>query len=311
MQRLSQTSRWAISSRSVYIAWSWRPTPHKHQRRNLLKCTRLAFLIRGILVESRETDFGLSWGNFLRSLWPADSDETDIDSIARRMQTRAMSLQNATMRLRLPIRWWSQEVSSSHIVGSAELQQPSQLSKTLLRLLLPQALQNLPPLRHHVSVQHISARHIDSQNSPESPRPLLTPMPARRRDGRVHQPALARDAHGVQDKESVVAEPCQPARDAAEVQAVSEVAVSDDFGGTPGEQHGGESGRGGSRFGEVEGDAPDQEEARGDLHEGGEEGSANDTCVGVMLALEGSQVQVTSHLPSAECTISNTAAVCT
>jgi hypothetical protein len=56
------------------IAWSWRPTPHKHQRRNLLECTRLAFLIRGILVESRETDFGLSWGNFLRSLWPADSD---------------------------------------------------------------------------------------------------------------------------------------------------------------------------------------------------------------------------------------------
>lgn len=68
------------------------------------------------------------------------------------------------------------------------------------------------------------------------------------------------------------------------MQAVSEVAVADDFGGTPGEQHGGESGRGGSRFGEVEGDAPDQEEARGDLHEGGEERSADDACVGMVLA---------------------------
>jgi len=82
-------------------------------------------------------------------------------------------------------------------------------------------------------------------------------MPARGRDSRVNQPALARDAHGVQDEEGVVAQPGQPARDAAKVQAVGEVAVADDFGGAPGEQHGGESGRGGGRFGEVEGDAPD------------------------------------------------------
>jgi hypothetical protein len=134
----------------------------------------------------------------------------------------------------------------------------TQLSATtLLRLLLPQTLKNLPPLRHHMGVQNIRARDINSQHSPKSPRPLLTPMSARRRNSRVHKPALARDAHRVQDEEGVVAEPGQPARDAAKVQAVGEVAIPDDFGSAPGEQHGGEGGRGGGRFGEVEGDAPD------------------------------------------------------
>jgi hypothetical protein len=177
-------------------------------------------------------------------------------------------------------------VKRSSRPSRSRVQQLSQLSKTaLLRLLLPQALQHLPPLRHHVSVKHISAWHIDSQDSPESPSPFLTPMSARRRNSRVHQPALARDAHGVQDEESVVAEPGQPARDAAEVQAVGEVTVADDFGSTPGEEHGGESRRGRGRFGEVEGNTPDQEEARGDLHKGGEEGSADDACEGMVLAL--------------------------
>jgi len=156
----------------------------------------------------------------------------------------------------------------------------------LLRLLLPQSLQNLPPLCHHMSIKHVGTGHIDGQDSPQSPCPLLTPLSARGRDSRIHQPALAGDTHRVQNEESVVAEPGQPAGDAAEVQVVGEVAITYDFGGTPSEQHGGESRRGGGGFGEIEGDAPDEEEARGDLHESCEEGGAHDACVDSMLALK-------------------------
>lgn len=128
----------------------------------------------------------------------------------------------------------------------------------LLRLLLLQALEHLPPLSHHVGIQHIRARHVDRQYRVERPFQLLAPLPARRSSSRVHQPALARDAHGVQHEEGVVAKPGQPAGHRAEVQAVGKVTVADNLSSAPGEQHSREGRRGGGGLGEVVGDTPDE-----------------------------------------------------
>ena len=150
-------------------------------------------------------------------------------------------------------------------------------AESLLCLFLLQTLEHLPALSHHVSVQHICAWHVNSENRVKRPFQLLAKLSARRSSSRVYQPALARDTHGVQHEESVVAEPGQPARNRAEVQAVREVAVADNLSSAPGEQHGRESRRGGAGLGEIVGNAPDKEEARCNLHQGREKRSAHDT----------------------------------
>jgi hypothetical protein len=122
---------------------------------------------------------------------------------------------------------------------------------------LPQPPKHLPPLRHHMRIKHIRTGHINRQHRPQRPLALPPPLLPRRPRSRINQPALARNPQRIQHEESVVAQPRQPAGDAAEVQVVREVAVADDLGRAPGEQHGGVSRRGGGRAGEVEGDAPD------------------------------------------------------
>lgn len=85
---------------------------------------------------------------------------------------------------------------------------------------------------------------------------------------------LAQDADGVQDVEGVVAQPGQETRLPAG-QAESEVRVADDLGHGPGNEHGRVEGQLGE-VGERVDDTPDEEEAGRDLHDGGEERSAND-----------------------------------
>lgn len=80
-----------------------------------------------------------------------------------------------------------------------------------LNLLLLEITQSLFTLDHHVRVQVVSARNVDGQDRPQGPNQLLVdlscwfPRP-------VDEPALARDAHRVQDEECVVSEPAQEVR---------------------------------------------------------------------------------------------------
>lgn len=162
-------------------------------------------------------------------------------------------------------------------INSAIAKPANGRAESLLCLLLPQTLEHLPALSHHVGVQHIRAWHVNRQNRVKRPFQLLAPLLARRSSSRVHQPALARDTHGVQHEEGIVAKPGQPARDRTEVQAVREVAVADNLSSAPGEQHSRESRRGSGGVGEIVGDAPNEQEARSDLHQGCEKRSAHDT----------------------------------
>ena len=91
-----------------------------------------------------------------------------------------------------------------------------------------------------------------------------------------NQPTLTADTKRVQDEESVVSQPQPSVRDGAGGEVDSEVGVADDFGDRPGYEHGAVDGGKGDGVGERGDDAPDQEDAGGDLHEGREEGGAYD-----------------------------------
>lgn len=123
--------------------------------------------------------------------------------------------------------------------------------------------------------QHITTRHIDRQDRPQRKRNPLINTP-RSRNRAVHEPALARDAERVQDGEGVVAQKREEGGHAQAAEGEDEVAVAHDFGEGPGEQHRAVGGRVLGSAGEGVRDAPDKEEAGGYLHEGGEEGGAND-----------------------------------
>jgi len=91
-----------------------------------------------------------------------------------------------------------------------------------------------------------------------------------------NQPTLTADTQRVQDKESVISQPQPKSRDTASGQIDGKVGVADDFCDGPGDEHGAVDGREGNGVGEGVDDAPDQEDAAGDLHEGCEEGCADD-----------------------------------
>lgn len=97
---------------------------------------------------------------------------------------------------------------------------------------------------------------------------------AGRARGQVDQGALAEDADGVEEEEGVVAQPGEQAR-LVPGQGEGEVRVADDLGDGPGHEHGRVEGREGEE-GEAVDDGPDEEEARRDLHDGGEQRGAHD-----------------------------------
>lgn len=134
-------------------------------------------------------------------------------------------------------------------------------------------VEDLATLLHHVGIQDIRAWHIHRQDGIEDV------LVDRRLDlgdlGRdPDERALAKDAEGVEDEEGIVSQLQQELGAQAE-QGRRKEAVADDFGGRPGEQHGGVPGGRGDEWVRVD-DGPDEEEARGDLHDGGDEGSSND-----------------------------------
>lgn len=76
----------------------------------------------------------------------------------------------------------------------------------------PFSFHDLPPLPHHVRVQDITSRYIYSQHGLQQPIYVL-PLFLRRREGEIHEQALARDADRVQHEEGVVSQPRQGSRD--------------------------------------------------------------------------------------------------
>ena len=116
--------------------------------------------------------------------------------------------------------------------------------------------------------------HVGGQNGIETPLVRIADLTSRTDGGLVDEGALARDAERVEDEEGVVAQPGQEAGLPAE-EAEGEEGVADDLGDGPGDEHGCvEVGREGDG-GEGVDDAPDEEEARRYLHEGRQEGGAD------------------------------------
>lgn len=115
---------------------------------------------------------------------------------------------------------------------------------------------------------------IDEQDSLDNVRVGEVPA-AGGGNGFVHEPALTGDAERVQDEERIVPQPEQGAGHATKVEVRGKVAVADDFGCAPGEEHGRVDGGEGRCVWEAVDDAPDQHQARGHLHEGCEEGCAD------------------------------------
>lgn len=121
---------------------------------------------------------------------------------------------------------------------------------------------------------------IDRQNAVQNVRHqrqwILGRGGGRPHGSKINERALAQDADGVQQEEGVVSQPGEDAgRQAGE--AEGEVGVADDFGDGPGDEHGAVGGRFDGEVGVQEEDAPDEEEAGGDLHESCEEGRADDS----------------------------------
>lgn len=111
-------------------------------------------------------------------------------------------------------------------------------------------------------------------------------MRSRSHGSKIYDRALAQNANGVQHEEGIVSQPGEDAgRKAGE--AKGEVRVADDFGDGPSDEHGAVGGRFLGEVGVEEEDAPDEQEAGGDLHDGCEEGGANDSWRVVFFALEG------------------------
>lgn len=123
-------------------------------------------------------------------------------------------------------------------------------------------------------------RNIDRQNTIQNIRHQAQRRLRRRRSGshssEIHQRALAQNANRVQNEKRVVAQPGEDARRHAG-QRQGKVGVADDLGDGPGDEHGAVGGRLDGEVRVEEEDAPDEEEARGDLHEGCEEGRADDS----------------------------------
>ncbi|KAI6772367.1 hypothetical protein HG530_003325 [Fusarium avenaceum] len=88
--------------------------------------------------------------------------------------------------------------------------------------------------------------------------------------------ALAENANRVEHEEGVVAQPGEELG-LETGQREGEEGVADNLGDGPCDQHGRVEGREGEEGEDVD-DSPYEEEARGDLHESGEEGSTNDAC---------------------------------
>lgn len=134
-------------------------------------------------------------------------------------------------------------------------------------------VKDLATLLHHVGIQDIRPRNIDHQDSIENV------LVDRRLDlgdlGRdPDEGALAKDAEGIEDEEGIVSQLEEDLGAQPEERRRKE-AVADDFGGRPGEQHGGVPGGRGDEWVRVD-NGPDEEEARGNLHDGGDERSSND-----------------------------------
>lgn len=156
--------------------------------------------------------------------------------------------------------------------------------------------------------------NIDRQNTIQNIRHQAQRRLRRRRSGphrsEIHQRALAQNANRVQNEKRVVAQPGEDARRHAG-QRERKVGVADDLGDGPGDEHGAVGGRLDGEVRVEEEDAPDEEEARGDLHERREEGRADDSWCFVDVSVgDANQKMMTVGLPKRECRISMAAAVC-
>lgn len=123
-------------------------------------------------------------------------------------------------------------------------------------------------------------RNVNGQNAIQNIRHQGQRVIGRSRSGshgsEIYQRALAQDANRVEDEEGVVAQPGEDSGRQAG-QGEGKVRVADDFGDGPGDEHGAVGGRLDGEVRVEEEDAPDEEEARGDLHEGREERRADDS----------------------------------
>lgn len=127
---------------------------------------------------------------------------------------------------------------------------------------------------HHIC-KHTG--NVDTQDSPEDVRQRRV-HETRRRDRVVDELALAVDAQRIEDKEEIVARPQQLSRDfESGCKRYGEEAVPHDFGRAPRDQHADVFGRPGCLACEVVDDAPYEQETAGDLHQGGQKRSSDNT----------------------------------
>ena len=171
-----------------------------------------------------------------------------------------------------------------YLVGSTFSCSTSGLVCSILRLLRClfvlglQLAHDASALAHHVRIQHVGTRDIDGQDRIESPFVDLAQLLLRGFRGQPHEHALAGDAERIQDEEGVVAQPREGLGLPVHGEQGNKVRVADDLGDGPGDEHGGVEGRLEGQVREVVDDAPDEEEAGGDLHDGREDGGAHNAC---------------------------------
>lgn len=137
--------------------------------------------------------------------------------------------------------------------------------------------QNLAALLDHVRVQLGRARQVRSHHGNGNGGPHGVPLGRCGPGGDEQLPQLAGDADGVEDEEAAVAHPAQRGGLDPGAERQGEEEVAHDLGDGPGQQHGRVGRAGGDEGVEVDG-APDEGEAGGDLHQGREEGGADDAC---------------------------------
>ena len=125
-----------------------------------------------------------------------------------------------------------------------------------------------------MAIQNNRTRDIRQQHGHQGER-----VPSRELIGGAHKRLddhghLGADAHGVEDQERAIAQPVQEVGDEVEL-LEREIGVADHLGRGPRREHGRVPG-GDVELREGIADAPDEHEAGGDLHEGGEEGGGDD-----------------------------------
>jgi hypothetical protein len=130
-------------------------------------------------------------------------------------------------------------------------------------------------LQPHADSQNKHTRHINQQNS-KQPLPNTRKIFRRPHRNFPHQSTLTANSQRIKHKESIVTQPQPEVRDTASGKVDGKVGVANYFGDGPGDEHGAVDGGEGDGGGEGVDDAPDQEDAAGDLHEGCEEGGAYD-----------------------------------